>query len=73
MESYIAQFTDMAVLFAPRLALGLLTLIIGFWIAGKVSHIVSHALHQRKVEETVIPFLVSIISVVLKVMVLISV
>ncbi len=37
------------------------------------SQIVSHALRNRKVEETVIPFLVSIISVVLKVMVLISV
>lgn len=73
METYFTQFKDMAILFAPKLALALVTLIVGFWIANKVSQIVSHALHKRKVEETVIPFLVSIISVVLKVMVLISV
>lgn len=73
MENYLTQLQSMALAYAPKVALALLTLIIGFWIANKISQIVSIALHKRKVEETVIPFLVSIVSVVLKVMVLISV
>lgn len=73
MENYIDQIKLLAMAYAPKLALALLTLIVGFWVANKVSHIVSLALRNRKVEETVIPFLVSIVSVVLKVMVLISV
>lgn len=73
MENYLTQLQEMALAYAPRVVLALLTLVIGFWVANRVSQIVSLALHRRKVEETVIPFLVSIISVVLKVMVLISV
>ena len=73
MENYLTQLQEMALAYAPKVALALLTLIVGFWIANRISHIVSRALHKRKVEETVIQFLVSIISVVLKVMVLISV
>lgn len=73
METYLTQLKEMALAYAPTVALALITLILGFWIANRISHIVSIALHNRKVEETVIPFLVSIISVILKVMVLISV
>lgn len=73
MESYFNQLKDMAFAYAPKVVLALLTLIIGFWIANRISKIVSAALRQRKVEETVIPFLSSIASVVVKVMVLISV
>lgn len=73
MEKYVDQLKTMALAYAPTLVLAILTLIIGFWVAGKVSQVISLALHKRKVEETVIPFLVSIVNVVLKVMVLISV
>lgn len=73
MDKYLVQLQEMAVLYAPKVALALVTLIIGFWLANKIAKICSAALHKRKVEETVIPFLVSIISVLLKVMVLISV
>ena len=73
MENYLTQLQAMAMAYAPKVALALITLILGFWIANKLAHIVSVALRNRKVEETVIPFLGSIVSVVLKVMVLISV
>ncbi len=73
MENYIHQLTAMAVVYAPKFVMALLTLIIGFWLANKVSQVVSSALHTRRVEETVIPFLTSIVSTVLKIMVLISV
>lgn len=73
METYLEQFKAMAIAFAPKAILAVLTLIIGFWIANKISQMIATSLQKRKVEETTIPFLVSIISVVLKVMVLISV
>lgn len=73
MEIYFNQLKETAIAYAPNIALALLTLIIGFWIANKISQILSIALHKRHVEETIIPFLVSIVSVVLKVLVLISV
>jgi len=73
METYVDQLKAMAFAYAPKVALAILTLLIGFWIANRISQIISLALRNRKVEETVIPFLVSIVSVILKVMVLISV
>ncbi len=73
METYFNQLKAMAVAYAPNVLLALLTLLIGFWVANKISHLLSVALRKRRVEETVIPFLVSLVSVLLKVMVLISV
>ena len=73
METYVDQLKLLAMAFAPKVVLAILTLIIGFWIANRLSQITSIALRKRKVEETVIPFLASIVSVILKVMVLISV
>lgn len=72
MEVYINQLKTMALAYAPKVALALLTLVIGFWIANKLSKVASLALRNRKVDETIVPFLASIINVVVKVMVLIS-
>ncbi len=73
MEQYLEQLKTMAVLYAPNVVMALLTLIIGFWLANKVSQVLSRMLRNRHVEETVVPFLGSLVSVVLKVVVLISV
>lgn len=73
MEKYVDQFTGMAVTYAPKVLLAILTLIIGFWIANKITGLVSSILRRRKADETVIPFLSSIVGVLLKVVVLISV
>ena len=73
MESYVQQFTAMAVQFAPKVLLALLTLVIGFWVANKIAHFVAQGLRNRHTDESVIPFLTSIVSVLLKVMVLVSV
>lgn len=73
MEKYMEEFTRLAVLYTPKLVLALLTLIVGFWIANKVAAFVAKTLRKRGAEETVVPFLTSIINVMLKVMVLISV
>lgn len=73
MDYYFNQFSAMAVAYLPKIALALLTLVIGFWVANTVSRLVAKALGRNKVDVSIIPFLTSIISVLLKVMVLISV
>lgn len=73
MDAYIQDFVKLAVLYTPKLLLALLTLVIGFWISNKVSKGAANLLRKRGAEETVVPFLTSIINVLVKVMVLISV
>lgn len=73
MENYISTFTSMAISYAPKVLLALITLVVGFWMANRLAGVLSGMLRSRKTDETVIPFLSSIVSVLLKVMVLISV
>lgn len=72
-ETYLDSFSTQASAYLPKLALAVLTLIIGFWLANWVARLIAAALRRKNVEPTVIPFLSSIASVLLKVMVLISV
>lgn len=73
MEHYYNQLSTMAIAWLPKVALALLTLIVGFWVSNTISRFVGNALRRNNVEVTIIPFLTSIVSVLLKVMVLISV
>ena len=50
----------------------ILTLIIGFWLAGVITRIARKMMIKREVDESVVPFLSSLISVAIKVMVLLS-
>lgn len=59
--------------YAPKILGALITLIVGFWLAGKLAGLVRKALNNRGVDVTVQPFLTSIVSVGLKVLVLLSV
>lgn len=59
--------------FAPTLVVAVLTLIIGFWIANKLGELFKKVLSRRGVDVTIIPFLVSLIIVIIKVLVVISV
>ena len=59
--------------YAPQVVGAILTLIIGFWVIKKITQIVSSAMEKRKIDETVRPFLVSMLNVGLKVLLLLSV
>ncbi len=59
--------------YAPKVAGALLTLIIGFWVAGAVTRGVRKLLAKNNVDATVAPFLGSLVNVALKVMVLLAV
>ncbi len=73
MQEFIDMLITKAELYAPDILLALLTLIVGFWLANRISDLLARALRSRHVDESIIPFLGSIVSVLLKVMVLISV
>jgi len=73
MENFASTLTSMAMAYAPKALLALITLVLGFWIANRVASLMTRMLRARKTDETIIPFLTSIVSVLLKVMVLVSV
>ncbi len=72
-EAILQKITDMAIQYTPKVLLGILTLIIGFWIARVVTRLVHGALVKSKVEITLLEFLTSIIGIILKVLVVVSV
>ncbi|AQG78422.1 mechanosensitive ion channel family protein [Spirosoma montaniterrae] len=73
MEKYAEQLQAMAVLYAPRVLLAIITLIVGFWAVNYFVKLLTKVMQRRHVDATVIPFLQSIIEVVLKVVLVISV
>lgn len=72
-ETILQKLTDMAIQYAPKVVLGIVTLIIGFWVARVITKIVHKALIRSKVEVTLLEFLTSIIGIILKVLVIVSV
>ncbi|MCB9233882.1 MAG: mechanosensitive ion channel [Bacteroidia bacterium] len=72
-QQYLDKGIEMAIEYGPKVLLALATLVIGFWVAGKVSHLVGKALNRRAVDDSVRPFLTSVVNVLLKVLVMISV
>ncbi len=57
---------------SPKLVAAILTLIIGFWIVGVISKIMGRSLTKSGIDADLIPFLKSLVSVLLKVMVVIT-
>lgn len=68
----ISQISSMITEYAPKFLGAILTLLIGFWIANRISGGVKKMLEKRNVDATVRPFLASMVSVGLKVMVLLA-
>ena len=61
-----------AVAWAPKLVSAILVLIIGFWIVGWISRLVRKAMDRSGLDKDVQPFLTSLVSVLLKVLVVIT-
>lgn len=72
-ENILQKLIDMTIAYAPKVLLGIFTLIIGFWVAKVVTKIAHKALEKAKVESTLLEFLTNIISILLKILVVISV
>lgn len=59
--------------YAPKIVGAIITLVVGFWLANKLAKLVKKGLQNKGVDATVQPFLASIVSVGLKILVLLSV
>ncbi|MBK7408887.1 MAG: mechanosensitive ion channel [Saprospirales bacterium] len=59
--------------YAPKVVGAILTLVVGFWIIGRITHMLRKSMEKRGIDPTIRPFLGSLVSVGLKVLLLLSV
>jgi len=72
MEFDLDKISEMLIGYAPKVAGAVITLLIGFWLAGIITRIARRAMEKRGMDKTIIPFLCSLINVGIKVLVLLS-
>jgi len=70
---YVNMAYEMIIEYAPKVILALVVLIIGLWLAKKLTNTARKGLVKRNMDPSLIPFLSGIIGAVLKVMVILSV
>ncbi len=73
LANYTDNIVNMAIAYAPKLLLAIVALIIGFWIAGAVTKWIGKWMDRSDIDKDVQPFLKSLVGVMLKIMVLLSV
>lgn len=69
---YLTKVQEMAVAYAPKVVGALLTLIIGFWIAGRLAKLIKKQLIKKDIEVGLSSFLTSLVSIGLKILVVLS-
>ena len=72
-SALISTAMEMAVTYAPKVLMAILTLIIGFWLVKRIVSFAHKAIARSGTDETLTKFLCSLISILLKIMVLLSV
>jgi len=73
LDKYTDTAVQLAMGYAPKIVLALVTLIVGFWLAGAVAKMVRAGAERRQLDPTLTPFLVSLVTWSLRAAVLISV
>lgn len=76
MENFTFDFAELSkqiTSYAPRAIGAIVTLIIGFWIANKMTGLVRSIISKNRIDPTLTPFLSSLVNVGIKVMVLLAV
>lgn len=73
MEELVQKAMEMVLLYAPKIALAIITLIIGLWAIGKFTNFVKISMEKSKMDVTLIPFTAHLISWTLKVLLFVSV
>ena len=73
LSSMLTTIQDFIAAYALSVLGALLTLIIGFWIIGWITRLAKNAMARRDIDPTVRPFLSSLVSIGLKVLLLLSV
>lgn len=72
MKFDLSSLTDTVLAWSPKIVAAILVLIIGFWIVGAISRGIGKSLERSGIDGSLIPFLKSLVSVLLKVMVVIT-
>ncbi len=70
---YMDTFIEMAIAYAPKIVLAIVVLLIGLWIIGGIVKMVGKAMERAGLDKDIQPFLKSMLGVLLKVMLLLSV
>lgn len=69
---YVEQIVEMIIAYAPKVAGAILVLIIGFWVASRIGKMIYNRLSKSNMDEAVKAFMRSLISVLLKILVVFS-
>jgi small conductance mechanosensitive channel len=73
LESLSVKIYELALELAPKLALAIITLLVGLWIIKGLTKVLKVSMERSKVDPTLIPFMGSLVSWMLKVLLFISV
>lgn len=73
LETLSTKAYELGLEYAPKLALAILTLLLGLWIISGVTKLIKLSMERSKVDPTLIPFMSSLVSWILKVLLFISV
>jgi small conductance mechanosensitive channel len=71
--SYLDLLTDMAVKYVPQFLLALAVLVTGFWIIKRIRKIAERSISKADLSKEIVSFLVSLIDIVLKIFLLLTV
>ncbi len=72
MEIYWGKFIDMLITYAPKALGAILMLVVGLWLAKKLTQIIKKRMEKRNMEPTIIQFLGSFIHIAFKILVILS-
>lgn len=71
--SILERIANIGMEYGPRLIGAIIVLILGFWVANAITKATVRMMEKREVDASLIPFLKNLISILLKVLVIISV
>lgn len=72
-SGYLENFVHLVIVYAPKVLLALVLLIVGIIIINRLVRLMRRIMKKREMDPTLIPFLATLVSVILKVMLIISV
>lgn len=71
--TYILDARELIILFASHLVLAIIILVAGLWLIGKVLKLMIGMMEKKEVDESLQPFLRSVVTITLKIILIISV
>lgn len=69
----VERIVNIGIEYGPRLIGAVIVLILGFWVASAITRATGRMMEKRNVDASLIPFLKNLVSILLKVLVIISV